>query len=155
MNRFICGEGTSITWNESIKDLWGLINMNKTEYLIGLIKRDVELININKEDIEAMRLKLLVELKDAEEKCEMYEEMYEADNELVMSAFLEYERIRSPITRLEAESRAYKLCLIDHYEELLREKKEFDENISKSLAKAKHNVTKLDEVVEMIKGVFI
>lgn len=97
--------------------------MNRAEYLIELIKRDVELIQLIEKDIEAMNLKLIVEIKNAEEKCEMYEEMYEEDNDLVMSAYIELERVKEPITRLETESRAYKLCLIDHYEELLKEKK--------------------------------
>lgn len=70
-----------------------------------------------------------------------------------MSAYIELERVREPISRLESESRAYKLCLIDHYEELLKEKKEFDCSISKTLNVAKYNVTKMDEVVEMIKEV--
>lgn len=129
--------------------------MNRAEYLIELIKRDVELIQLHEKDIEDMKLKLLVELKTAEEKCEMYEEMYEEDSDLVMSAYIELERVREPITRLETESRAYKLSLIDHYEELLKEKKEFDNIVSKSLNVAKYNVVKMEEVVDMIKGVLI
>lgn len=129
--------------------------MNRAEYLIELIKRDVELIQLHEKDIEDMKLKLLVELKTAEEKCEMYEEMYDEDSDLVMSAYIELERVREPITRLETESRAYKLSLIDHYEELLKEKKEFDNIVSKSLNCAKYNVVKMDEVVDMIKGVLI
>ena len=129
--------------------------MNRAEYLIELIKRDVELIQLKEKDIEAMKLKLIVELKSAEEKCEMYEEMYEEDNDLVMSAYIELERVKEPITRLETESRAYKLCLIDHYEELLKEKKQFDNLMRKSLNVAKYNAVKLDEVVEIIKGVLI
>ena len=129
--------------------------MNRAEYLIELIKQDVELIQLKEKDIEAMKLKLIVELKAAEEKCEMYEEMYEEDNDLVMSAYIELERVREPITRLEYESRAYKLSLIDHYEELLKEKKQFDNIMSKSLNVAKYNVVHMDEVVEMIKGVLI
>lgn len=128
--------------------------MNRVEYLIELIKRDVEQIKITEEDIKAMELKLIVELKAAEEKCEMYEEMYEDDEGLIISAFKEYENIRAPITHLEHQSRVYKLSLIDHYEELLKEKEEFDEDISKSLSIAKYNVSRLEEVVEMIKEVF-
>ena len=64
--------------------------MNRIEYLIELIKRDVEQVKIAEEDVQAMRLRLLVELKRLEEKCEMYEEMYEDDNDLAMSAYIEY-----------------------------------------------------------------
>ena len=97
--------------------------MNRIEYLVELIKRDVEQIKIAEEEINGMKLRLIVELKSAEEKCEMCDEMYEEDNDLVMSAYIELERVREPITRLESQSRAYKLCFIDHYEELLKEKK--------------------------------
>ena len=128
--------------------------MNKVEYLIELIKRDVEQVKIAEEDVQAMKLRLLVDLKRLEEKCEMYEEMYEDDNDLVTSAYIEYERARQPLTQLEDVAKAHKLILIDHYEEFLKEKKEFDADISKSLNIAKYNVCKMDEVVEMIKGVF-
>lgn len=128
--------------------------MNKVEYLIELIKRDVEQVKIAEEDVQAMRLRLLVDLKRLEEKCEMYEEMYEDDNDMVMSAYMEYERARQPLTQLEETAKAHKLILIDHYEEFLKEKKEFDTDISKSLNIAKYNVCKMEEVVEMIKGVF-
>ena len=128
--------------------------MNKVEYLIELIKRDVEQVKIAEEDVQAMKLRLLVDLKRLEEKCEMYEEMYEDDNDLVMSAYMEYEHARQPLTQLEEAAKAHKLILIDHYEEFLKEKKEFDADISKSLNIAKYNVCKMEEVVEMIKGVF-
>ena len=128
--------------------------MNKVEYLIELIKRDVEQVKIAEEDVQAMKLRLLVDLKRLEEKCEMYEKMYEDDNDLVMSAYIDYERARQPLTQLEDVAKAHKLILIDHYEEFLKEKKEFDADISKSLNMAKYNVCKMEEVVEMIKGVF-
>ena len=128
--------------------------MNRIEYLIELIKRDVEQVKIAEEDVQAMRLRLLVELKRLEEKCEMYEEMYEDDNDLAMSAYIEYERARQPLTQLEDSAKAHKLILIDHYEEFLKEKSDFDADIGKSLNMAKYNVYKMDEVVEMIKGVF-
>lgn len=129
--------------------------MNKIEYLLELIKRDVEMICGKEEDIKSIKLELCVDLKNAEEKCDLYEEMYEEDNQLIMSAYIEYENIRNPLTRLEQESQAYKLCLIDHYEELLREKNAFDEDISQALNTAKYNAVKLDEVVELIKRVLI
>lgn len=97
--------------------------MNKVEYLIELIKRDVEQVKIAEEDVQAMKLRLLVDLKRLEEKCEMYEEMYEDDNDLVMSAYIDYERARQPLTQLEDVAKAHKLILIDHYEEFLKEKK--------------------------------
>ena len=128
--------------------------MNRIEYLIELIKRDVEQVKIAEEDVQAMRLRLLVDLKRLEEKCEMYEEMYEDDNDLVMSAYIEYERARQPLTELEEAAKAHKLILIDHYEEFLKEKSDLDADIGKSLNMAKYNVCKMDEVVEMIKGVF-
>ena len=62
----------------------------------------------------------------------MYEEMYEDDNDLVMSAYMEYERARQPLTQLEEAAKAHKLILINHYKEFLKEKKEFDADISKS-----------------------
>ena len=128
--------------------------MNRIEYLIELIKRDVEQAKIAEEDVQAMRLRLLVDLKRLEEKCEMYEEMYEDDNDLVTSAYIEYERARQPLTELEEAAKAHKLILIDHYEEFLKEKSDLDADIGKSLNMAKYNVCKMDEVVEMIKGVF-
>ena len=128
--------------------------MNRIEYLIDLIKRDVEQAKIAEEDVQAMRLRLLVDLKRLEEKCEMYEEMYEDDNDLVTSAYIEYERARQPLTELEEAAKAHKLILIDHYEEFLKEKSDLDADIGKSLNMAKYNVCKMDEVVEMIKGVF-
>ena len=75
--------------------------MNKVEYLIELIKRDVEQVKIAEEDVQAMKLRLLVDLKRLEEKCEMYEEMYEDDNDLVMSAYIDYEHARQPLTQLK------------------------------------------------------
>ena len=128
--------------------------MNRIEYLIELIKRDVEQVKIAEEDVQAMRLRLLVDLKRLEEKCEMYEEMYEDDNDLVTSAYIEYERARQPLTELEEAAKAHKLILIDHYEEFLKEKSDLDADIGKSLNMAKYNVCKMEEVVEMIKGVF-
>ena len=128
--------------------------MNRIEYLIELIKRDVEQVKIAEEDVQAMRLRLLVDLKRLEEKCEMYEEMYEDDNDLVTSAYIEYERARQPLTELEEAAKAHKLILIDHYEEFLKEKSDLDADIGKSLNMAKYNVCKMDEVVEMYKRVF-
>ena len=95
------------------------------------------------------------ELKKAEEKCDSYEEMYENDNGLIMSAYTEYEKVRSPLTQLEALLQDFKLSLIDHYEQLLIEKRAYNSEISQALATAKYNVTKMDETVEIIKGVLI
>ena len=81
--------------------------------------------------------------------------MYEDDDGLIMSAYTEYERVRSPLTQLEALLQDFKLSLIDHYEQLLIEKRAYNNEIRKALATAKYNVVKMDETVEIIKGVLI
>ena len=129
--------------------------MDKSEYLTELMKKDVESIVLAEEDVKHMELKLIVELKKAEEKCDAYEEMYEGDDGLIMSAYTEYEKIRNPITQLESLVQDFKISLIDHYEQLLIEKNAYDEELRKSLALAKYNVVKMDETVNLIKGVLI
>ena len=129
--------------------------MNKVEYLTELMKRDVESIVSAEEDVKHMELKLIVELKKAEEKCDAYEEMYEDDEGLIMSAYTEYEKVRNPITQLESLVQDFKISLIDHYEQLLIEKEVYNDEIRKSLAVAKYNVVKMDETVNLIKGVLI
>ena len=129
--------------------------MNLTEYLTELIKNDVKLICIAEKDVKQMKSNIGAELKKAEEKCDSYEEMYEDDNGLIMSAYTEYEKVRSPLTQLEALLQDFKLSLIDHYEQLLIEKRAYNTEISQALATAKYNVTKMDETVEIIKGVLI
>ena len=129
--------------------------MNKIEYLTELMKRDVESIVSAEEDVKHMELKLIVELKKAEEKCDAYEEMYEDDEGLIMSAYTEYEKIRNPITQLESLVQDFKISLIDHYEQLLIEKEVYNDELRKSLAVAKYNVVKMDETVNLIKGVLI
>lgn len=129
--------------------------MNRAEYLTELMRRDVELINIAEKDVQQMKLNLCVELKKAEEKCDSYEEMYENDEGLIMSAYREYESVRSPITQLEALLQDFKISLIDHYEQLLVEKQADTIEIREALAKSKYSVVKMDETVEIIKGVLI
>ena len=129
--------------------------MNRTEYLTELMKNDVKLINLTEKDVKEMESSIGDELKRAEEKCESYEEMYEDDDGLIMSAYTEYERVRSPLTQLEALLQDFKLSLIDHYEQLLIEKRAYNNEIRKALATAKYNVVKMDETVEIIKGVLI
>ena len=129
--------------------------MNRAEYLTELMKNDVKLICIAEKDVKQMKSNVGDELKKAEEKCDSYEEMYENDNGLIMSAYTEYEKVRSPLTQLEALLQDFKLSLIDHYEQLLIEKRAYNSEISQALATAKYNVTKMDETVEIIKGVLI
>jgi len=129
--------------------------MNRAEYLTELMKNDVKLICIAEKDVKQMKSNIGDELKKAEEKCDSYEEMYENDNGLIMSAYTEYEKVRSPLTQLEALLQDFKLSLIDHYEQLLIEKRAYNSEISQALATAKYNVTKMDETVEIIKGVLI
>lgn len=129
--------------------------MNKTEYLVEIMKKDVENITLTEKDISKKELELIVELKKAEEKCDAYEEMYENDEALILSAYEDYEKVRSPITALESLLWDFKLDLISHYEQLLIEKRAFSDEIRKNLAIAKYNVTKMDEVVCLIKGVLI
>ena len=129
--------------------------MKKTEYLTELMKKDIQLIAIAEKDVRDMELKLGDELKKAEEKCDSYEEMYEDDDGLIMSAYIEYERIRSPLTELESVLSDFKRSLIDHYEQLLIEKRAYNSEIGIALSNSKINVVKMDETVEIIKGVLI
>lgn len=129
--------------------------MKKTEYLTELMKKDIQLIAIAEKDVRDMELKLGDELKKAEEKCDSYEEMYEGDDGLIMSAYIEYERIRSPLTELESVLSDFKRSLIDHYEQLLIEKRAYNNEIGMALSNSKINVVKMDETVEIIKGVLI
>ena len=129
--------------------------MNKAEYLTELMKRDVEMINLTEKDIKSMHLKIIVELKEAERKCEEYEKMYEGDDNRIMPAYIEYEKIRMPVTELEALLTDFKRNLIDHYEQLLIEKQAFTPEIEISLSKSRNNVLKLNETVEIIKGVLV
>lgn len=129
--------------------------MNRTEYLTELMKNDVNLICIAEKDVKQMKENIGDELKRAEEKCDTYEELYENDEGLIMSAYIEYENVRSPLTQLESLLHDFKLSLIDHYEQLLIEKRVFNPEIQQSLVTAKYNVVKMDETVEIIKGVLI
>ena len=129
--------------------------MNRAEYLTELMKRDVELINIAEKDVKAMKLSIEADLKKAEEKCDSYEEMYEGDDGMIMTAYTEYEQVRSPLTQLEALLDDFKRELISHYEQLLMEKRVYNNIIGEALAKSKYNVTMMDETVEIIKGVLI
>ena len=129
--------------------------MNKAEYLTELMKRDVEMINLTEKDIKSKHLKIIVELKEAERKCEEYEKMYEGDDNRIMPAYIEYEKIRMPVTELEALLTDFKRNLIDHYEQLLIEKQVFTPEIEISLSKSRNNVLKLNETVEIIKGVLV
>lgn len=129
--------------------------MNRAEYLTELMKRDVELIAITEKDVKEMKLRIGDKLKIAEEKCDTYEEMYEGDDGLIMSAYIEYESIRSPLTELESILYDFKRILIDHYEQLLIEKRVYNSAIGIALSNSKINVVKLDETVEIIKGVLI
>ena len=129
--------------------------MNRIEYLTELMKRDVELIVIAEKDVKQMKLNIGDELKRAEEKCDSYEEMYEGDDGMIMTAYTEYENVRSPLTQLEALLHDFKISLINHYEQLLIEKRAYNIEIQEALATAKYNVTRMDETVEIIKGVLI
>ena len=129
--------------------------MNRIEYLTELMKRDVELIVIAEKDVKQMKLNIGDELKRAEEKCDSYEEMYEGDDGMIMTAYTEYENVRSPLTQLEALLSDFKRHLIDHYVQLLIEKRAYNHEIQEALATAKYNVTRMDETVEIIKGVLI
>ena len=129
--------------------------MNRVEYLTELMKKDVKLIVIAEKDVNQMKKDIGDELKRAEEKCDTYEEMYEGDNELIMTAYIEYENVRSPLTDLESILCDFKRSLIDHYEQLLIEKRAYNNEIGKALYISKYNVTKMDETVEIIKGVLI
>ena len=129
--------------------------MNRVEYLTELMKRDVELIAIAEKDVKQMKINIGDQLKKAEEKCESYEEMYEGDDGLIMAAYTEYENVRSPLTQLEALLDDFKRSLINHYEQLLIEKRAYNTQIGEALSKSKYNVTKMDETVEIIKGVLI
>ena len=102
-----------------------------------------------------MKINIGDQLKKAEEKCESYEEMYEGDDGLIMTAYTEYENVRSPLTQLEALLDDFKRSLINHYEQLLIEKRAYNTQIGEALSKSKYNVTKMDETVEIIKGVLI
>ena len=119
------------------------------------MKKDVELIGIAQRDVNQMKLDIGEELKRAEEKCDSYEEMYEGDDGLIMTAYIEYESIRSPLTELESILYDFKRNLIDHYEQLLIEKRAYNTEIGVALTNSKMNVIKLDETVEIIKGVLI
>lgn len=129
--------------------------MNRTEYLLEIMKKDVENIALTEKDISDKELELIKELKEAEDRCERYEEMYEDDEDLVMSAYCDYERIRNPITSLESVLSDFKIDLINHYEQLLIEKGAITDEIQKALAVSKYNYTKMDETVNIIKGVLI
>ena len=129
--------------------------MNRVEYLTELMKRDVELIAIAEKDVKQMKINIGDQLKKAEEKCESYEEMYEGDDGLIMTAYTEYENVRSPLTQLEALLDDFKRSLINHYEQLLIEKRAYNTQIGEALSKSKYNVTKMDETVEIIKWVLI
>ena len=129
--------------------------MNRAEYITELMKKDVELIGIAQRDVNQMKLDIGEKLKRAEEKCDSYEEMYEGDDGLIMTAYIEYESIRSPLTELESILYDFKRNLIDHYEQLLIEKRAYNTEIGVALTNSKMNVIKLDETVEIIKGVLI
>lgn len=129
--------------------------MNRIEYLLELMKNDVKLICIAEKDVRQMKLNIGDDLKKAEEKCDSYEEMYEGDDGLIITAYTEYENVRSPLTQLESLLNDFKRSLIDHYEQLLIEKQADTSEIRETLAKSKYNVTKMDETVEIIKGVLI
>ena len=129
--------------------------MNRAEYLMEIMKKDVENIVLTEKDIFSKKLELIVDLKKAEEKCDSYEEMYEGDEALIMTAYNEYENVRSPLTQLESLLNDFKRSLIDHYEQFLIEKSAYTDEIREALVKSKYNVTKMDETVEIIKGVLI
>ena len=127
--------------------------MSRADEILDLMRIDIGLIEIAQKDVNEMKNLLEDDLKKAEEKCELYEEMYEDDTNLVMSAYNEYEEIRSPLTFLESLLNDFKIILIEHYEQLLIEKDACDVETSKVLSKSKYNVIKMDETVEIIKGV--
>lgn len=129
--------------------------MNKVEGLLELMKRDVKLILIAEKDVEEMKLNLEDDLKKAEEKCDSYEEMYKDDLEIIMTAYEEYDSVRGPLTQLEELLRDFKINLINHYERLLIEKELYNQGIANSLNRSKKNLLKMDDTVEIIKGVLI
>lgn len=129
--------------------------MNRAEYITELMKKDVELIGIAQRDVNQMKLAIEDDLKKAEEKCDSYEELYKDDNNRIMDAYVEYETIRSPLTELESLLYDFKRNLIDHYEQLLIEKRVYDTETVLALANSRTDVVKLDETVEIIKGVLI
>ena len=63
--------------------------------------------------------------------------------------------LRSPLTELESVLSDFKRSLIDHYEQLLIEKRAYNNAIGMALTNSKINVVKMDETVEIIKGVLI
>ena len=125
--------------------------MNKVEGLLELMTRDVKLILIAEKDVEDMKLNLEDDLKKAEEKCDFYEELYKDDLEIIMTAYEEYDSVRSPLTQLEEILRDFKINLINHYEQLLIEKEVYNPGIANSLNRSKKNLLKMDETVEIIK----
>ena len=129
--------------------------MNKVEGLLELMKRDVKLILIAEKDVEAMKFNLEDDLKKAEEKCDFYEEMYKDDLETIMWVYEEYEAVRSPLTQLEEILGDFKINLINHYGQLLIEKQVYNQGIANSLNRSKKNLLKMDDTVEIIKGVLI
>ena len=129
--------------------------MKRTEHLTELMKKDIQLITIAEKDVREMELKLRDKLKEAEDKCDLYEEMYEGDDGLIMTAYDEYETIRSPLTELESVLSDFKKNLIEHYEQLLIAKQLYSNEICRTLTNSKYNVVKMDETVEIIKGVLI
>ncbi len=129
--------------------------MNRIDYLTESMKIDVKLICLVEKDVEAMKLNLEDDLKKAEEKCDFYEEMYKDDLETIMWVYEEYEAVRSPLTQLEEILRDFKINLINHYEQLLIEKQVYNQGIANSLNRSMKNLLKMDETVEIIKGVLI
>lgn len=129
--------------------------MNKVEGLLELMKRDVKLILIAEKDVEAMKFNLEDDLKKAEEKCDFYEEMYKDDLETIMWVYEEYDSVRSPLTQLEEILRDFKINLINDYGQLLIEKEVYNQGIANSLNRSKKNLLKMDDTVEIIKGVLI
>ena len=127
--------------------------MNRAYEILHLMRIDLGLIEKAQNDVNEMTNLLEDELKKAEEKCELYEEMYEDDTNLVMSAYEEYEEIRSPLTFYESILNDFKVILIEHYEQLLIEKDVYDVETSMILSKSKYNLVKMNETVEIIKGV--
>ena len=95
------------------------------------------------------------DIKRAEEKCDEYEEMYEGDEGLILTAYIECESVRSPLTELESVLYDFKRNLIDHYEQLLIEKRAYNTEIGVALTNSRINLSKMDETVEIIKGVLI
>lgn len=129
--------------------------MNRIDYLTESMKIDVKLICLVEKDVENMKLNLEDDLKKAEEKCDSYEEMYKDDLEIIMGVYEEYEAVRSPLTQLEELLKDFKINLINHYERLLIEKQVYNQGIANSLNRSKKNLLKMDDTVEIIKGVLI